>query len=92
VVKPVKNTKFDELLDFPCPLTFRVMGLANTNLADQIVAVLQEYAPGDFAPTSKPSSKGTYESVSITTTVTSKEHVEQLYTVLGNIEDVRYVL
>ena len=92
MVKPVKDTKFDELLEFPCPLTFRVMGLANTNLTDQIIAVLQEYAPGDFAPTTKPSSKGTYESVSITTTVTSKEHVEQLYTVLGNIEDVRYVL
>ncbi|SFB92271.1 DUF493 family protein YbeD [Pseudoalteromonas denitrificans] len=92
MVKPVKDTKFDELLEFPCPFTFRIMGLANTNLTDQILVVMQQYAPGDYAPKSKPSSKGTYESVSLVATVTSKEHIEQLYTELGNIEDVRYVL
>ncbi len=92
MVKPVKNTKFDELLDFPCQFTFRVMGLANSNLTDQILVVMQKLAPGDFAPTTKPSSKGTYESVCLVATVTSKEHIETLYTELGNIDDVRYVL
>lgn len=92
MVKPVKNTKFDEYLEFPCPFTFKIMGLANVNLTDQILAKLQVIAPGDYAPKVKPSSKGNYEAVSIVATVTSKEHIEQIYTEIGGIEDVRYIL
>jgi putative lipoic acid-binding regulatory protein len=89
---PVKDTKFDELLEFPCQLTFKVMGLAQESLTGKIVTVLQKHAPGDYAPTIKPSSKGTYHSVAVGVTVTSKEHIELLYTELGNIDIVRYVL
>lgn len=92
MTKPVKNTKFDELLEFPCQLTFKVMGLAQQDLPVKIVEVLQQHAPGDYAPTIKPSSKGTYHSVAVSVTVTSKEHIEQLYTELSKIDIVRYVL
>jgi len=92
MVQPVKNTKFDEYLEFPCPFTFKIMGLANVNLTDQILAKLQTIAPGDYVPKVKPSSKGTYESVTLVATVTSKEHIEQIYTEIGSLEDVRYVL
>lgn len=92
MVNPVKNTKFDEFLEFPCPFTFKVMGLANVDLTSQVLAVMQKLAPGDFAPKTKASSKGNYESVSLVATVTSKEHIESIYTELGSIADVRYVL
>tara|TARA_Y100000588_G_scaffold97447_1_gene105820 strand:+ start:24912 stop:25190 length:279 start_codon:yes stop_codon:yes gene_type:complete len=92
VVKPVKNTKFDEYLEFPCPFTFKVMGLANVSLTEQVLTVMQEHAPGDYTPKTKPSSKGNYESVTLVATVTSKEHIEVIYTELGSIDDVRYVL
>lgn len=92
MVAPVKNTKFDELLEFPCPFTFKIMGLANVSLTEQVLSVMQKHAPGDYAPKVKPSSKGTYESVTLVATVTSKEHIETLYTEIGRIEDVRYVL
>ena len=92
MIKPVKNTKFDELLEFPCQLTFKVMGLAQDDLPIKIVEVLQKHAPGDYAPTIKPSSKGTYHSVAVAVTVTSKEHIELLYTELSAIDIVRYVL
>lgn len=92
MTKPVKNTKFDELLEFPCQLTFKVMGLAQEDLPVKIVEVLQQHAPGDYAPTIKPSSKGTYHSVAVGVTVTSKEHIELLYTELSKIDIVRYVL
>ncbi len=92
MVKPVKNTKFDEYLEFPCPFTFKVMGLANVDLTSQVLAVMQQHAPGDYAPKTKPSTKGTYESITLVATVTSKEHIETLYTELGNLADVRYVL
>ncbi|AIY65280.1 MULTISPECIES: DUF493 family protein YbeD [Pseudoalteromonas] len=92
MVNPVKNTKFDEFLEFPCPFTFKVMGLANVDLTSQVLAVMQKLAPGDYAPKTKASSKGNYESVSLVATVTSKEHIESIYTELGSIADVRYVL
>nr|WP_228553142.1 MULTISPECIES: DUF493 family protein [unclassified Pseudoalteromonas] len=68
------------------------MGLANVNLTDQVVAKMQTLAPGDYAPKTKPSSKGNYESVTLVATVTSKEHIEQIYTEIGSLPDVRYVL
>lgn len=86
------QTKFDELLDFPCDFTFKVMGLSSDSLEDQILAVVQQHAPGDYQPKKRPSSKGNYISVSVNVVVQSKDHVELLYRELSAIEDVRYVL
>jgi putative lipoic acid-binding regulatory protein len=92
VVKLVQNTKFDEYLEFPCRFSFRVMGLANKQLTEQVIVVMQRVAPGDYTPTVKPSTKGNYESVHLVANVTSKEHIEQIYNELGKLEDVRHVL
>ena len=86
------NTKFDELLDFPCQFPFKVLGVADDALADQVIAVLQQHAHGDYSPSIKPSSKGNYLSVTVTVTATSKEHLETMYSALGQIELVRVVL
>ncbi|MBW8190725.1 DUF493 family protein YbeD [Neiella marina] len=86
------DTKFGELLDFPCNFPFKVLGVADESLPEKIIAVIQQHAPGDYAPKVKPSSKGNYHSVTIDVTVTSKEHVETLYVALGDIDLVRYVL
>lgn len=88
----VKDTKFDELLEFPCNQTFKVMGLAQDDLPLKIIEVLQKIAPGDYAPKIKPSSKGNYHSVSVSVRVNSKEQMEQVYNDLGNIDIVRVVL
>ncbi|MBJ7221708.1 MULTISPECIES: DUF493 family protein YbeD [unclassified Brenneria] len=86
------KTKLNELLEFPCPFTYKVMGLAKPELADLVVEVVQRHAPGDYTPQIKPSSKGNYHSVSITINATHIEQVETLYEELGNIEIVRMVL
>lgn len=86
------QTRFDELLDFPCLQTFRVMGVADPALPDHIVACLQIHAPGDYNPKVKPSSKGNYHSVSVSIKVTSKEHMELVYKELSALELVRFVL
>ena len=86
------NTKFDELLEFPCKFPFKVLGVADPALPDMVVEVLQQHAPGTYSPTVQPSSKGNYHSVRVTVTAQSKEHIEAMYTALGNIELVRYVL
>jgi len=90
--QPVKDTKFDELLEFPCQQTFKVMGLAQDDLPIKIIEVLQRIAPGDYTPTIKQSAKGNYHSVSISVRVTSKEHMESVYNELGDIDIVRMVL
>ena len=61
-------------------------------LPDMVVEVLQQHAPGTYSPTVQPSSKGNYHSVRVTVTAQSKEHIEAMYTALGKIELVRYVL
>lgn len=86
------QTKFDELLDFPCDFNFKIMGVSSDTLQDEILAVIQQHAPGDYRPSQRPSSKGNYTSISVSVVVTDKAHVEQLYRELSAIEDVRYVL
>ncbi|MBJ3814554.1 DUF493 family protein [Shimwellia pseudoproteus] len=86
------KTNLKALLEFPCPFTYKVMGLAKPELVDMVVEVVQRHAPGDYIPEVKPSSKGTYHSVSITINATHIEQVETLYEELGNIEIVRMVL
>ena len=86
------DTKFDELMEFPCAFAFKVVGDAHENLTDKVVAVVQKHAPGDYSPTTKASSKGNYYSISIRVTVTSKDHIETLYTELAAVEGVRRVL
>ena len=68
------------------------MGIAEPQLVNQVVEVVQRHAPGDYTPEIKPSSKGNYHSVSITITATHIDQVETLYEELGNLELVRMVL
>lgn len=53
------KTKLNELLEFPCSFTYKVMGLAKPELVDLVVEVVQRHAPGDYTPQVKPSSKET---------------------------------
>lgn len=86
------NTKFDELLEFPCVFSFKVMGLAEPQMMLDVLGVIQKHAPGDYSPRVKPSSKGTYHSLTIPVTVSSKEHIEAIYTELNKLELVRCIL
>jgi putative lipoic acid-binding regulatory protein len=86
------DTNFDQLLNFPCQQTFKVMGVAHERLPQDVISCLQVHAPGDYVPKVKPSSKGTYHSISLSVTVTSKAHMETLYVELAKLELVKVVL
>lgn len=87
------DTKFDELLEFPCSFSFKVMGVASPHLIPDVLAIIQVLAPGDYAtPVPKPSSKGNYEALSIPVIVTSKEHIESIYNAINELELVRHIL
>jgi putative lipoic acid-binding regulatory protein len=68
------------------------MGIAHERLSQDVISCLQVHAPGDYAPKVKPSSKGTYHSISLSITVTSKAHMETLYVELAKLELVKVVL
>ncbi len=86
------DTRFDELLEFPCVQNFKVMGVADAKLPDQVIGCLQGIVPGDYSPSIKPSSKGNYHAMSLRVTVASKAQMEQIYTELGNLDLVRVVI
>ena len=86
------NTKYDELLEIPCSLSFKVMGMAHPQLVPEVISVIQQIAPGDYSPTIKPSSKGNYHSLAVPVIVTSKEHIEEIYSELNKLELVRFIL
>ncbi|ATF09887.1 putative lipoate regulatory protein YbeD [Candidatus Enterovibrio altilux] len=68
------------------------MGYTKPELTDLILEVIQRHAPNDYIPNVKPSSKGTYNAVSVTITAISIEQVETLYNELSNIDIVLMVL
>jgi len=88
------DTKFDEILDFPCEFGFRIMGLATDELPIKVNAVFDVMTPNQYKqlPGVRASSSGKYHSISYSLTVTSKEHIESLYKTLSAIDIVRYVL
>lgn len=88
----MQKTKLDELLEFPCDFPYKVMGLAQADLQDKVLEVVQKHIPGDYVPTIKPSSKGNYHSVSITVRADNIEQIETLYKELAEIDIVRMVL
>lgn len=86
------KTKLNELLEFPCFFTYKVMGIADQKLPDQVVEVVQRYAPGDYAPKVTTSSKNRYHSISITIKALNIKQIETLYRELANLPLVRVVL
>lgn len=87
---PQKQLK--DLLEFPCDFTFKVVGANRPNLVDDVIAVVQKYAKGDYQPRENVSSKGTYNSVSVDIVAENIEQVETLYAELAKIDGVRMVL
>lgn len=86
------KTKFDEYLDFPCPFTFKVMGLKRDSLAQEVIQAVNKLVPGTYSTTSRDSANGTYSSITISVLVSSKEDIENLYSHLMTIEGVKHVL
>lgn len=82
------KTELNKLLEFPCSFTFKIMGNADPKLTDSILRVIQQYAPGDYTPITRPSSQGNYCSVSVTIYAVDVNQIESLYQVLSSIDGV----
>ena len=84
--------EFDKYIDFPARFSFRVMGIADPMLPDRVVAAVQALVPGDYVPSHKPSSKGTYWAVAIEVIVSDQAMADELYRVLAAVDGVRMVI
>lgn len=86
------KTNLEAFLEFPCRFPFKVIGLAQDNLQDQVMDVVQRHVPGDYLPEVRPSSKGNYHSISFIIDASHISQIETLYTELSTIEGVLKVL
>lgn len=91
-LQDLPQAKLKDLLEFPCAFTFKVVGTHRDDLIDDVVAVTQIHAKGDYNPREQRSSKGTYNSVSIDIIAEHIDQIETLYEELAKIQGVRMVL
>ena len=81
-----------DLLEFPCEFPYKVMGEAHPELLDDVLAVIQRHAPGDYSPEVRPSRTGKYHSITVNINADNIEQIENLYKELGELERVKMVL
>lgn len=82
----------DELWQFPCDFLFKAMAYAHQDAESQVVEVIQGFVPGDYSPIIKPSSKGTYVSISISFTASSKAQLDDIYRAVNALDCVKVCL
>ncbi|MFN4327352.1 MAG: DUF493 family protein [Limnobacter sp.] len=84
----------DSLIEFPCHFPIKVMGKSVPEFAQVIADLLGAMNPG-FDPGSiemRPSSKGTYISLTCTVRVSSQDELDAIYRALTGHELVSIVL
>lgn len=82
------------LLEFPCQFPLKIMGRAEDQLAQTVLAIVLRHAP-DFDGASmemRASSGGNYVSLTCTVTAISQEQLDNLYRELSGHPLIKYVL
>jgi len=81
-----------EIWKFPCQFPIKVMGDADENLLNEVMTVIQKFAPGEYAPKIKQSKNGNFYSITVKITATSKVQLDELYQHLNQLEKVKMLL
>lgn len=78
------------LLEFPCDLDIKAVGLASEDFPDIVMQLVQTHAPevGMQSLRSRQSSGGKYLSVTVTLRAQSREQMDRIYTDLSAHPDV----
>lgn len=81
-------------IEFPCDYPIKVLGEANSEFIEHVLAVMDRHAPGfDRNRVSvRDSSKGRWQSVSLSITATGKPQLEQIFESLKESPKVKMVL
>ena len=84
----------DTLIEYPSDFPIKIMGITQDNFAQTMVEVVIQHDPTFHAGKMemRPSSKGTYLSLTVTVRATSREQLDNLYRALSSHPMVKVVL
>jgi len=87
-------TPADTLIEYPSDFPIKVMGAMHDAFAETIVDVVLQHDPTFHAGKveMRPSTKGTYLSLTVTVRATSREQLDNLYRALSSHPMVKVVL
>lgn len=88
------SDKHRENMQFPCEISVKAMGRADSDFETIVVEIVRRHAPdlGEGSVSSKPSSKGNYLSVTVRVNAVSKAQMDALYEELSAHEAVAMAL
>lgn len=83
----------EDLLEFPCQYQFKAVGAAGQPFIDAIVQAINKHsAVNQDAVRSRPSGKGTYQSVSVLVTLHSYQQLTSVYAEMRKVPDLKMLL
>ncbi|MCK4621235.1 MAG: DUF493 domain-containing protein [Desulfuromonadales bacterium] len=83
----------EDLLAFPCHYQFKALGVAGDRFKQAIVTAVAKHVPvGTDAVRSRPSGKGTYQSVSVQVTLQNYQQLTSIYAEMHQIADLKMLL
>lgn len=82
--------RFEELLDFPCEHTFKVIATPE-GLEQQVRGVLSLQGQPNPVISERPSSSGRWLSLSVTVQVASGAELDRLYTTLEGLQGLKFL-
>jgi putative lipoic acid-binding regulatory protein len=89
-----QNPEEESLLQFPCELTIKAMGLATEDFEATVVAIVNQHVSdlGEDAVRCRPSREGKYLSVSVRVYAQSRSQMDALYQDLSAHQQVLMAL
>lgn len=88
----VLGTRIPELMEFPSQITMKVIGKNAEVMQEAALPILKANGVEDASFAVKTSSKGNFQSLSITFVVATPKQMENLYVQLSAIEGVTMVI
>ena len=81
-------------IEFPCAYPIKVMGNKCEEFRDHVLVVMERHAPGfdQLTITTRDSSKGKYQSLTVTITATGEEQLKAIFVDLKTSSLVQMVL
>ena len=88
------NTKFDELLQFPCSFSYRVIANTGVNFHNDVKKIIENITNKEVVSINQinTSKNGKYTSTKVTVKVKNKSEIEQIYSGITKIEGIKLVL
>ncbi len=83
----------EDLLEFPCHYQFKAVGSAGDTFYRAVVQAVQQHANvSTDAIKSRPSGKGTYQSVSVMVTLHNYQQLTKIYAEIRQVPELKMLL